>query len=76
MASSVDASDGLKLPEDVGEVLVSDAELASEFVLSPCSGSERDEDAFAQRAHMSWGVVEEQFQPHGSVFGDESESER
>ena len=53
-------------------MLVSHPELASEFVLSPWSGTERDEDAFVQGAHMRWSVFKDHFEPHGSVFGDES----
>jgi hypothetical protein len=71
----VDPSCGLEVSENVGEFLIPDAKLTTKLVLPSWSGSEGDEDPFAQRANVV-GSVLDHFEPDGSLFGDESQPER
>ncbi len=67
---------GLEFSEDVDEFLVSDAKLTAKLVLPAWSGTEGDEDPFAQGAYVVGGVFKDHFEPDGSFFGHESQSDR
>ena len=67
---------GLEVSEDVGEFLVSDAKLTTKLVLPAWSGTEGDEDPFAEGAYIVGGIFKDHFEPDGSFFGHESQAER
>ena len=66
----------LEVSKDIGEFLVTNAKLTTKLVLAAWSGTEGDEDPFAQGAYMVGGVFQDHFEPDGSFFGHESQSER
>jgi hypothetical protein len=66
---------GLEVSKDIGESLVAHAKLTTKLVLRAWSGSEGDEDPFAQGAYVVGGVLQNHFEADGSFFGHESQSE-
>jgi len=76
VGSLVYATAGLEVSQDIGQFLVTNAKLTTKLVLAAWSGTEGDEDAFAQGACIVGGVFEDQFESDGSFFGDESQAER
>jgi len=75
VGSLVYATAGLEVSKGIGEFLVTNAKLATKLVLAAWSGTEGDEYPFAQRAYIVGGVFQDHFEPNGSFFAHESQSE-
>jgi len=69
VGSLVYATSGLEVSTDIGEFLVTNA---TKLVLAVWSGTEGDEDPFAQGAYIVEGVLKDHFESYGSFFAEES----